>query len=109
LSQTHQLISSTGFAYRDKFRQQLVEILRQAWSDQKWAYECATRLEDEVYKLFKSGKLYCDRCRSILYNLQDANNKRPLEILLNREVSPEAFVSMDTREIASKELKSQRE
>jgi hypothetical protein len=75
--------------------------LRGHWSDQKWAYECALRIEDEVYRLFKAGKLYCDRCRSILYNLQDENNKRPQDLLLKKEVSPEDFVNMDMREIAS--------
>ncbi len=94
-------ISTTGFLYRDRIRQQLVEILRGHWSDQKWAYECALRIEDEVYRLFKAGKLYCDRCRSILYNLQDENNKRPQDLLLKKEVSPEDFVNMDMREIAS--------
>jgi hypothetical protein len=33
--------------------------------------------------------------------LQDENNKRPQDLLLKKEVSPEDFVSMDMREIAS--------
>ena len=67
------------------------------------------RLESELYRLYVSGKPYCDKCRSLLFNLQDENNKRPLEMLLDRQISPEEFVKLDVREIASDDMKKQRE
>lgn len=103
------MIQSTGLSYRDKVRQQLLEITRAASTDVKWAFECAMRLESELYRLFVSGKPYCDKCRSLLFNLQDENNKRPLEMLLDHQISPEEFIRLDVREMASEEMKKQRE
>lgn len=61
----------------------------------------ALKLEDEVYKVFKQGKAYCDKCRSILYNLGDESNKKPLQMLISRGVTPEQFVKLETSDIAS--------
>ena len=77
------LTSSTGFEYRDKVRVQLITLFRERVpGKQPWAFECALRLEDELYRLYKAGKTYCDKVRSVIYNLSDTKNTRPLQMLL---------------------------
>lgn len=72
-------IQSTGFLYRDRLRARLVDILRRAQvatqlSDAGWPLDCALRLENEVYRLFKHGKPYTDKARSLIHNLEDTKN-----------------------------------
>lgn len=44
------LTSSTGFEYRDKVRTQLITLFREKVPEKAWAFECALRLEDELYR-----------------------------------------------------------
>jgi hypothetical protein len=62
-----------------------------------------------MFKIFKCGKPYNDKSRSIIYNLSDKKNKMPILALLKKQVSPEQFVTTDMRDLASNELKQQRE
>lgn len=70
-------------------RRKLVDILRSGAKeleliekDKDWALECALRLEDKMFKLFKAGKPYADKSRSLLFNLGDSKNPKGRELLL---------------------------
>ena len=74
-------LTSTGFEYRDRVRQQFCSVFRQysgSGVDRAWQFECAVQLETALYKVHKHGKPYTDKCRSLLYNLQDSKNPKPL-------------------------------
>jgi hypothetical protein len=58
-----------------------------------------------MFKIFKCGKPYYDKSRSLIFNLSDKKNKMPILALLKKQVTPEEFVSTDMRELASNELK----
>lgn len=57
-------IANTGMQYRDQMRRKLVDILKKdltsknkySEDDRKWAAECAIRLEEGMYGLYKCGK-----------------------------------------------------
>jgi len=108
-------IQSTGFIYRDKLRARLVDILRKAnsqsklSSDTNWPLDCGLRLENEVHRLFKHGKPYTDKARSLIHNLENTQHSNAQRVLLTKEVSPEDFVQGDVRSFASDELKTARE
>jgi len=67
------------------------------------------RLEDHLYKKFKHGKPYNDKSRSLLFNLLDKKNPNARLALLTERVSPEEFLCMDIRKLASDEIKEQRQ
>jgi hypothetical protein len=71
--------------------------------------DIALRMEQEMFKIFKCGKPYNDKSRSIIFNLSDKKNKMPILALFKMQVTPEEFVSIDMRDLASNELKKQRE
>jgi hypothetical protein len=50
------------------------------------------RLENEIYRLYKSGKGYNDKSRSLIFNLEDMKNPNARRALLAKEVSPEEFL-----------------
>jgi|APCry1669190731_1035312.scaffolds.fasta_scaffold101809_1 hypothetical protein len=62
-----------------------------------------------MFKLFKCGKPYNDKSRSIIFNLSDKKNNLPILSLFKKEITPEEFVVIDIRNLASSELKTQRE
>jgi len=62
-----------------------------------------------MFRLFKHGKPYNDKMRSIIYNLTDDKNRGPLLAVLKMNISPEDFVSMDPRKHASEAMKKERE
>jgi hypothetical protein len=74
-----------------------------------WPLQCALRLESELYRLFKSGKPYCDKSRSVIFNLQDPKNPNARRALLDKEVTPEDFLQRDVRKFASDEKKIERQ
>lgn len=74
-----------------------------------WPLECALRLEDHLSLKFKHGKPYNDKGRSLIFNLTDEKNPKVRLALLYKKVTPEAFLAMDIRHLASDELKRQRE
>lgn len=103
-------------SFRDQLRRKLVNILKeQAQRVGKEEMEScvlidlALRIENEMYRLFKHGKPYNDKTRSIIYNLTDTKNQGPLLAVLNMNISPEDFVSMDPRKHASDAMKRERE
>ena len=67
------------------------------------------KIENQIFKLFKCGKSYNDKSRSVIFNLRDQKNLHPLVVLLNQEISPEEFVMVDLRMLASEEMKNERE
>jgi hypothetical protein len=42
--------------------------------ERRWAAECALRLEEHLYSINKCGKVYLEKARSLLFNLQDPKN-----------------------------------
>ena len=127
------MIASTGMNYRDSIRKKLVDILRQAQIEiessrpvvikesdfgeparvkvveyDEWPLQCALRLEDEIYRLHKSGKPYVDKSRSVLSNLRDAKNPTARNKLILKELTPEDFLQVDVRKFATDEVKEQR-
>lgn len=62
-----------------------------------------------MYKLFKHGKPYNDKTRSIIYNLTDSKNTEPLIRLLLGIIEPENFVTIDPQKLASSAMKKERE
>lgn len=70
-----------------------------------WPLECALRLENHLSLNFKHGKPYNDKGRSLVFNLTDEKNPKVRLALLHQEVTPEQFLKMDIRQLASDELK----
>jgi len=64
------------------------------------------RLENELYRLFKSGKPYNDKARQLIFNLEDPKNPNARMALLSRQETPEDFLNLDVRLFASEELKT---
>ena len=62
-----------------------------------------------MFKVFKHGKGYNDKTRSIIFNLTDEKNIDPLMTLLKQKISPEDFVMVDQRKLASEKMKKDRE
>lgn len=127
------MIASTGMNYRDSIRKKLVEILRNAFVEldqdvvpqaqetrfgepakvkvvqyDDWPLQCALRLEEEIYRVHRSGKPYVDKSRSLLFNLQDAKNPTARMKLILKEITPEEFLQVDVRTLASDEVKQKR-
>lgn len=46
--------------------------------------DLAVRIEDKIFSLFKHGKPYNDKSRSIIFNLCDTKNLLPLYSLLTK-------------------------
>jgi hypothetical protein len=88
---------------RSAFNRTSVETSEETKGENDWALECALRLENEIYRLFKAGKLYNDKARSVLFNLQDVRNKKASQMLLKKTVSPEEFLQLDPKEYAGEE------
>ena len=77
--------------------------------DEAWPLQCALRLEDHLSRTFQHGKPYNDKSRSLLFNLGDPKNPNPRLILLTKKVTPEEFLCMDVRLMASDEVQEHRE
>ena len=71
--------------------------------------DLALRIENQMFKVFKHGKGYNDKTRSIIFNLTDEKNIDPLMTLLRQKISPEDFVMVDLRKLASEKMKKDRE
>lgn len=67
--------------------------------------DLALRIENEMFRIFKHGKPYNDKTRSIIYNLTDNKNQSPLLAVLNMNISPEDFVIIDPKKLASEAMK----
>ncbi|KAK3152465.1 hypothetical protein QOZ80_2BG0159190 [Eleusine coracana subsp. coracana] len=69
------------------------------------AESLASRIEDELFKLFGGvNKKYKERGRSLLFNLKDKSNPELRERVLSGDIAPERLCSMTAEELASKEL-----
>jgi len=97
-------------AYRDRVREKFVHLLRGEGDKRKEeGLEIALRLEDEIYRLFKAGKPYCDKSRSVIFNLSDPKNPKPVKMLLSEQVTPENFLKIDPLLWASEDTLQTRE
>ena len=72
--------------------------------EEDWPLECALRLEDFLSHNYQHGKPYNDKSRSLLFNLGDKKNPNARLSLLTKRVTPEEFINMDVRLLASDEL-----
>ena len=117
-------IRGTGFDFRDNLRSKLVDMLCEKarlpetefhiHKDSKLLsfpiiVDLALRLENKMFELYKCGKAYNDKTRSILFNLQDQNNNEPMLALILQKVTAEEFVTLDVRKLASSKMKKARE
>eukprot|EP00353_Schmidingerella_taraikaensis_P007179 CAMPEP_0185579324 /NCGR_PEP_ID=MMETSP0434-20130131/14342_1 /TAXON_ID=626734 ORGANISM="Favella taraikaensis, Strain Fe Narragansett Bay" /NCGR_SAMPLE_ID=MMETSP0434 /ASSEMBLY_ACC=CAM_ASM_000379 /LENGTH=57 /DNA_ID=CAMNT_0028197321 /DNA_START=758 /DNA_END=931 /DNA_ORIENTATION=+ len=57
-----------------------------------------------MWNRMKTGKAYSDKSRSLLFNLQDKTNPNAKIALLDKRVTPEEFLVMDIRLLASDEM-----
>ena len=83
---------------------EIVQVVENIYIDESWPLECALRLEDHLSKSFKHGKPYNDKSRSLLFNLGDSKNPNPRLALLTKSVTPEEFLTIDIRRLASDEI-----
>jgi len=79
-------------------------VVENSYIDESWPLECALRLEDHLSRNFQHGKPYNDKSRSLLFNLGDSKNPNPRLALLTKSVTPEEFLTMDIRRLASDEI-----
>ena len=87
----------------------LDENVRESDISEDWPLECALRLEDHLSLNFQHGKPYNAKGRSLIFNLTDKKNPNPRMALLLKHVTPENFLQMDIRLMASDEIKKSRE
>jgi len=60
------------------------QLMKQAFElERRWATECAIRLEEHLFCINKCGKVYTDKARSLLFNLQDPKNPELKKRLLD--------------------------
>ena len=76
-------IGNTGIIARDQMRRKFVNIFKEGLSDKnkfneedrRWAAECALKLEDCLYSMFREGKPYADKARFLIFNLGNSTNQ----------------------------------
>ena len=71
--------------------------------ERRWATECALKLEEQLHLLYKSSKEYCDKARSLVFNLTDPKNQELKKRILLQELTPRQVITSDARKLASKE------
>lgn len=107
-------IESTGIQSRDNMRRKLVNILK-AWlsssradrteEDLRWVTECALKLEDTLFALFRDSKKYSDKARFLIFNLSDPKNTELKERIFNQDLNAEDVLTMDPRNFANHVIK----
>ena len=105
-------IESTGMHHRDQMRRKLVTVMREGVSadaERRWATECALKLEECLHGLFKAGKSYTDKARSLVFNLTDPKNRELRARLLLQELTPKQLITTDVRKLASNEMQKERQ
>lgn len=112
-------VPHTNSAVRLKFREMIVQALKTPLPkelqnrDETYLDEdaLAARIEDCIYMEFKSESdmKYKNRMRSRILNLKDAKNPYLRLNVLCGEISPERIAKMTAEEMASDELKKERE
>jgi len=78
--------------------------------DETRCEDLATSLEETIFKQFKqTNPRYKNQVRSRVFNLKDKNNTELREGLLLGSITPEKLASMSSADMASDEVKKQRE
>ena len=98
-------MEKTQNPYLDKF----LNVKKLGSEKKEILVDMALRIENQMFKLYRCGKSYKDKSRSIIYNLTDERNLQPLTALINSEVSPEDFVTTDMRNLVTQQMKKERE
>lgn len=111
-------VPQTNSALRLKYRQMISDTLKQPLPKEFQNQEpfldeesLAARIEDHIYQEFKSDTdlRYRNRVRSRITNLKDAKNPHLRLNVLRGDISAERMAKMTPEEMASPELKKQRE
>ena len=71
--------------------------------------QVAIKIEEVLNSKFKDKKNYSDKARSLLFNLRDPKNPELKKKVLFEEYSPESFVTLSPKDLASKDLKDERQ
>ena len=99
-------------ATRDNVRNKIQQLLFEAvgGSAGTWETELAVRIERAIFAQHgDTGAGYKNKYRELAMNLKDKSNPDLNDALLCGAYTPEQVVSMSVKELASKQLKEQRE
>ncbi len=66
-------------------------------------------LEQCVFDNFREYKAYCDRARTLIFNLRDPKSSSLRDKVKSMEIPPAMLATIDTKELANEDLKKQRE
>jgi len=111
-------VPHTTSAVRLKFREMIVQALKTPLPKDLQNQEpfldeevLAARIEEHIYQDFKSESdmKYKNRVRSRIYNLKDNKNPYLRLNVLRGDIAPDRFAKMAAEEMASDELKRERE
>jgi len=106
------LLDLTGDVMRDYARKKIANGLATGTSNHKKCANLAIMIEENMFDLHgrNSGdESYKTQVRSVAYNLADRSNEDFCEMVLTGQFAPSKVASMSSREMASKELKAERE
>ena len=62
-----------------------------------------------MFQNFREYKNYCDRARTLIFNLRDPKNSTLKEKVRSMEIPPHDLAVLDTKELASAIVKTQRD
>ena len=102
------VLGATRDSVRNKIQQLLFEAI--GGSAGPWETELAVRIERAIYaQHHDTNAAYKTKYRELAMNLKDASNPDLNDALLCAAYSPEQVVAMSVKELASKQLKEQRQ
>lgn len=107
LTEAEARLGKTGDPARNKIQQLLYEALDPRGGELQ--ADVAIQLENALWSKWGSDrKQYNARFRDIVQNLKDESNPELNDNLLDGRISPEELVTMDSKDMASSELKKER-
>ncbi|CDW76467.1 transcription elongation factor a 1 [Stylonychia lemnae] len=106
----------TGTGYRDAMIKKFIELMQVPPDEDNYnedQLDCAAHLgnniEKELFNKFPNIKEYQDKARSLVFNLKDSRNPELRVSLMQGILNPTQLVTMDPKEMASSQLKEQRD
>jgi transcription elongation factor S-II len=73
------------------------------------AVKFALETEEALNGIYKDKNSYAQKARSLIYNLRDKKNPELKQRIIDQEFTPGDFVTKETKELASENLKKERE
>lgn len=107
----------TGDPNRDAMVKKFIEVLQAKYPTntenltEEQLIELAIfgkELEQQMFQNYREYKTYCDRARSLIFNLKDPKNPDLRETVRAMTMSPQVLAVMDTKELASSIVKKHR-